>query len=379
MSSSPVRDPLGVGVVGCGYVSDFYLNTIGTYPGLRVVAVHDRDPDRAGRLGASYNVPTVASLDEMFSCADVSLVLNLTNPASHADVTAAALAAGRHVYSEKPLALTLAAGRALVDLAEQRGLALACSPANILGEALQTMWREVRRDAIGSPRLVYAQMDDGAIHLMNYETWVNGTGVPWPYRDEFATGSTMEHAAYHLQPLTTMFGPVRRVVSDVATLMEDKLPAGESGPIAADFSLASLTFASGVVARLTCGIVAPEDHSLVVVGDGGVMRLDDCWDYGSAITVRVLAGRRGRYLREAVPVTLVRPYRHLGRYQASHAMDFPRGVADLADAVLQGRAPRLSAIQALHVLEVELAILAGPGVFEITSSFPTPMPQPWAQ
>src|SRR5699024_10351713 len=106
---------------------------------------------------------------------------------------------------------------------------------------------------------------------------------------EFALGCNIEHSAYHLSALTTLFGPVSRVVADHATLMPNKLPPGEEGHVGPDYVTASLRFDSGVVARLTCSIVAPPDRSLTVVGDGGVLRLDNCWHFGSPVTLRSAA------------------------------------------------------------------------------------------
>ncbi|MCG5211967.1 Gfo/Idh/MocA family protein [Streptosporangium sp. KLBMP 9127] len=369
----------GIAVVGCGYVADFYLNTLEDHPGLTLVGVHDRIAERAVLAAGRHGVRAYEDLPRLLADDRVSIVVNLTNPASHAEVTLAALAAGKHVYSEKPLATHVADGRRIVAEAERRGLLVSCAPANVLGEAFQTLWREIRSGAVGEPRLVYAELDDGAVHLMDYQTWKNSMGSPWPYRDEFAVGCNAEHSAYHLAALTTMFGPVRRVVADHGTLMPDKLPPGEDGPVGPDYVTASLTFGSGVMARLTCSIVAPADRSLTVVGDGGVLRLDNCWDFGSGLTLRAPAGRGHDYLLGARPVDPVRPYAYRKRYAADHRMDFPRGVAELAAAAGERRQPRLSARHALHVLEVTDAMTARHGSTEITSEFAAPEPMTWAR
>jgi predicted dehydrogenase len=370
---------VGIAVVGCGYAADFYLNTLEDHPALTLVGVYDRIADRAGMAARKYGVEEYANLPRLLADDRVSIVVNLTNPASHAEITLAALAAGKHVYSEKPLATTVADGRRIVDEAERRGLLVACAPANVLGEAFQTLWREIRTGAVREPRLVYAELDDGAVHLMNYETWKNSMGSPWPYQDEFAMGCNVEHSAYHLAALTTMFGPVRRVVADHATLMPAKLPPGEEGRIGPDYVTASLTFSSTVKARLTCSIVAPIDRSLTVVGNGGVLRLENCWDFGSPLTLRPPAARGDDYLLAERPVELARPHVYRPRYSADHRMDFPRGIAELADAVRERRQPRMAARQALHVLEVTTAMTAGRGAVTITSDFDPPEPMPWAR
>ncbi|MES0833708.1 Gfo/Idh/MocA family protein [Nocardiopsis tropica] len=372
------RPSTGIAVVGCGYVSDFYLNPLIDHPELTLVGVHDRITERAAAVGERHGVEVYRTLSELLSDDRVQIVVNLTNPESHADVTLAALAAGRHVYTEKPLATDVADGRRIVEEADRSGLLVACAPANVLGEAFQTVWREVREGSVRTPRLVYAQLDDGAVHLMDFPTWHNSTGSPWPYKDEFALGCNIEHSAYHLSALTTLFGPVDRVVADHATLMPDKLPPGEEGGVGPDYVTASLRFGSGVVARLTCSIVAPPDRSLTVVGDGGVLRLDNCWDFGSPITLRTATDPGHDYLLPENEVEHVRPFVYRKHYSADHRMSFPRGIADLASAVEEGRTPRLSARQALHVLEVTLAMTSPTNVTAISSRFDAPEPLPWA-
>jgi len=371
-------ESIGIAVVGCGYVSDFYLSSLADYAELALIGIHDLKSDRAAAVGARHGVQVYKELTELLADDRVRIVVNLTNPDSHSDVTLAALAAGKHVYSEKPLATDLAAGRRIVAEAERTGLLVACAPASILGEALQTLWREIRRGTVQAPCLAYAQLDDGAVHMMGFQDWRNSAGSPWPYRDEFASGCNIEHSSYHLTAMTTMFGPVRRVVADHATLMPDKFPANEDGPVGPDYFTASLTFESGLVSRLTCSIVAPPDRSITVIGEGGVLRLDNCWDLGSGVIFRRAAPGNWAYLEPAKNVPLVRPFVNWNRDSISHPMDFLRGVADLSAAVRADRTPRLSAKQALHVLEVTLAMSSSAGVSVITSEFEQPEPMPWA-
>ncbi|MFD0558172.1 putative dehydrogenase [Stackebrandtia endophytica] len=370
--------PVGVAVVGCGFASDFYLATLAAHPGIRVTALYDRIAERAERAAERFGVPVAENLSALVDREDTLLVVNLTNPAGHAEVTEAALSAGRHVYSEKPLTLDLAAANRLVKLADSQRLVLACAPANVLGESIQTLWREIRSGAIGAPRLVYAELDDGAVHAMRYREWLNDTGVPWPYRDEFEMGCVLEHAGYQLQPLTSMFGPIRRVAAEATTVMPDKFPPDESGPLGPDFATATLTFETGVVARLTCSTVAPKDHSLTVIGDGGVLRLADCWDFGSPITARIVGDWEHSYLTRPTPVEPVRSYTPHEFEYADHRMDFARGVAEAVEAAVTGRPCRLGAAQALHVLEATLAISRGESI-DITSEFTPPEPEDWAR
>lgn len=110
-----------IAIVGCGFVADYYLKTLPSYPELEIAGVMDRIEERASHLAAYHSVPTYRSLEELLADSSVEIVLNLTNPSSHYEVSKAALAAGKHVYSEKPLAMKMSEAKELVELAKQRG------------------------------------------------------------------------------------------------------------------------------------------------------------------------------------------------------------------------------------------------------------------
>jgi predicted dehydrogenase len=374
---------IGIALIGCGYVADFYMATLPNYPKLRLVGVHDVDTERAEKFSAHYGVPSYASLEETLRDNSVQIIVNLTNPHSHYEVTRRALEAGKHVYSEKPFAQEWEQAKELVALAEHRGLVLASAPCSLLGETAQTLWRELRQDAIGRPRLVYAELDDGAIHHMPYRHWISPSGAPWPYADEFRVGPTLEHAGYYLTWLTAFFGPAAEVASFAALVQPEKLDGSREDSFAADFTCACITFHSGVVARLTCSTVAPENHTLQIVGDDGVLSTSECWDYEAEVTLRKRVpgtDSAHHYLTDPQVVPLARPAGRRFRYQDTHDMDFARGVADMGAAVVGEGAPVLGARHALHVLEITLAIAqsTGGGRTVITSKFDEPEPMPWA-
>ncbi|MED7947743.1 Gfo/Idh/MocA family oxidoreductase [Streptomyces sp. BE20] len=366
--------PFGVAFVGCGYVADLYAATLPNHPSLRLTGVHDRDPARSAAFTAHHRVPGYRSLDALLADPAVDAVVNLTNPESHYEVTRAALLAGKHVYVEKPLATDLERARELVELATGRGLRLASAPCGLLGTAAQTAWRALREGRIGTPRLVYAELDDGPILRMPFHEWISPSGAPWPYLDEFETGCTVEHAGYWLTWLTAFFGPVRELTA-FATLLAPNPHVPPGTPLAPDFSLAVLSFESGVTARLTTSIHAPKDYSLRVIGDDGLLTVADSWQYDSPVTVR----RHPDGVPETVPPAEgpARPF----RYPGTHDMDFARGVAELAVAASGSRPTGLPPDHALHVLELTLAISgAGPGaVIRPTTTFAPVPPMPWAR
>ena len=373
---------MNLAIVGCGYVADYYLTTAKLHPELAILGVHDRIPERASALAAAYGLPVYATLDDVWKDRRVEMVLNLTNPRSHYEVSKAALLAGKHVYSEKPLAMSMGEATELVELAEQRGLRLASAPCSVLGEAAQAVLKALRENAVGTVRVVYAEMDDGMVHLMNYRSWRSLSGVPWPYKDEFEIGCTLEHAGYYLTWLVAMFGAAESVTSFASVQVPDKVPGETLSLVSPDFSVACILFRSGVVARLTCGILAPHDHAMRVVGDAAVLYVADAWDYRTPVYLRRWITLRRRTflspLRDRRP--LAKAPHGVIRKKGSHSMDFCRGPAEVAAAVKAGRPSRLSAKFALHVTELALAIHAAPrhgSIHRLVTDVEPIEPMPW--
>ena len=273
MGPGAVRFMKYVAIIGTGFVADLYMSSLQTFPDIALRGVTDRDPDRLAAFAAHWNVPAADSIPALLeTCAPGDLILNLTNPGSHYAVSRECLEAGHHVYSEKPLAMSLGDARALHDLARDKGLMLASAPCSFLSETAQTLWAALRAGEIGTPLAVYAELDDGFISQAPYQGWISASGAPWPARDEFEVGCTLEHAGYYLTWLMMCFGPVRHVVAGAAELDKDKL---DGAPTAPDFSVGILYFDNGVVARLTCSIIAAHDHALRVFGtESGDVRLE---------------------------------------------------------------------------------------------------------
>jgi predicted dehydrogenase len=346
---------MDIAVIGCGFVADYYMATLADHPGLRVVAAMDIVPAHADRFAAYWKVPVHYDLASLMAGASFDMVLNLTNPEAHFEVSRTFLEAGKHVYSEKPFTLRLEDGQALVDLAKARGLVIGAAPCLHLGEAVQAMLREIKAGRIGRPILAYAEMDDDLVGLSTYRNWRSVSGAPWPYEDEFEVGVILEHVGYSLGALMALFGPVKRVVSVSGLLYPGKPCApGKEGP---DYALAALEFEGGVSARLTCSNIGPRDHAVEVIGEDGVMRLEDCWHYGTPVTSRRYMRIRNRFMltpwkRKAAMVPCGPPSKTRG----AGAMDFARGPAELANAIAEGRPSLMPIDFALHLNEVSLAI-----------------------
>jgi predicted dehydrogenase len=375
-----------IAIIGCGYIADSYLSTLSLYPNLQLIGVMDRDQTRSTSFSTRYSVPSYASLEDLLADRNIELVVNLTNPRSHFAVSKACLEAGKHVYSEKPLAMSLAEAEQLVSLAKQKGLHISSAPSRLLAETAQTLWKALREKAVGTVRVVYAEMDHGLTHRMPYKKWLSASGVPWPYKDEFEVGCTVEHAEYVLRLLTAFFGPVESVTAFSSCQIPDKQTEVPLDVVAPDFSVACLKFNGGIVARLTCSIIAHPNRMLRVIGDEGILYTDDISKprcpvhIQRRLTIRrrtILNPWKKTYPMVGPPAREVRE-RPGGR---KREVDFCLGIAEIATALKEGRSSRLSANYCLHTTEVMLAIHnAGDqgGSYRVKTSFDPVEPMPWA-
>jgi predicted dehydrogenase len=367
---------MNTAIIGCGYVADFYATNARAHPEVTLSGAYDASPERARAFAGHFGLATYDALDDVLADESIELVLNLTNPRSHFGVTRACLEAGKHVYSEKPLAMKLDDARSLAALAAERGVRLASAPCSLLSNPAQTAWKAIRDGAIGRVRLVYASFDEGLDAPRRRPwTWRSVSGAPWPAKDEFEIGCTFEHAGYLLTWLAAIFGPARSVTGFSSCLVADKGIAVDG--MAPDFSVGCLEYDEGVVARVTCGLAAPRDKSLVVVGDAGTLVVNDVRNEREPVYVRRepptgAVGQAERLLRwlqartrpltgwvpwprtpwtlhRRLPDVLGTPVRAAGR---GKPVDFLRGVQDLVEAIHEDRPHRLSADLGVHVVEL---------------------------
>jgi predicted dehydrogenase len=350
-----------VAIVGCGNIAERYATRIAEEESLTLVGAVDAVAARAEDLARAFDIRQYKSLEELLGDDDVDLVVNLTSPDAHAAVTAAALEAGKHVHTEKPVALTYDEARWLADLAGRTGRRLSCAPATLLGEAQQTAWKLVREGALGTVRVVYAEANWGRI-----ESW-----HPSP-QALYAVGPLVDVGVYPLTILTAMFGPVRRVSAFGATVQPDRVTLGGETfrPAAPDFVVSLLELDGGVVVRLTSTfwVLHGRQRGIEFHGeDGTALHLDTFLDCDS----RLALTRDGGETYEPVP--LVR--------EPFEGIDWARAVVDLASAVVEGRSHRAGADQAAHVVEVTEAVARSRqvgGPVEVRSAFEPPKPLDWA-
>ncbi|MFW2542734.1 Gfo/Idh/MocA family protein [Primorskyibacter sp. 2E107] len=367
-------------ILGCGFVADLYMRSLAAMPDIRVAGVFDIDAARLDQFCRFWAVPSQPSFEALMAAAPGALVLNLTNPDAHFSTTRACLDAGHPVYSEKPLAMRLDDAKSLHALALAKGLILASAPCSVLGEAAQTLGHALRNGIAGTPRAIYAELDDGFIPQAAYTRWTSESGAPWPYDDEFRVGCTLEHAGYYLGWLIGWFGSVRTVVAASAEVVPEK--AG-TGPFAPDLSVAALFFENGPVTRLTCSIVAKHNHAIRITGDKGVLGCDAAWDNAAKVRFARRMTVRRRLMESPFPrrIRLSGPTHPKVKRWGAAAMNFMLGPAEVLEALRDGRESRLGGDFALHMTEVTLAIQnAGEhsGAQAMTTRCAPMEPMPWA-
>lgn len=264
-----------IAFVGCGYVFDIYMRTRWAHRELDIVGVYDIDIARSAVVSQHYGFKVYQNYEALLADQEVVIVINLTSIHSHYDVIKRALKAGKHVYSEKPLTTDIAQTKELFALAQAQGLILTGAPCNLYSDSIATMWKAIRDGAIGKPVLVYAELDDNPAHLMQLEKIQSPIGAPFPYKEELQEGCTVEHIGYHLVWLCAIFGPALSVTAFSKCLIKQKTNTPLNPADTPDFSVACLTFANGLAARITCSWVAPRDHSFRIIGEEGEISADN--------------------------------------------------------------------------------------------------------
>ncbi len=356
MSESPLR----IGIVGCGNIAGPYARTLQPYPQIELLGASDIDPERAVALVEAYGGQVYPTLDDMLADDRIDLVVNLTIHHAHPAVITRCLEAGKHVHSEKPLALTYGEAKQLVELAEAKGLRLSCSPITFMGEAQQTAWKVIREGTLGTVRVVYCEVNWGRI-----ETWHPN---PSPF---YEVGALFDVGVYPLTLVTTFFGPAVRATAFGTVLHPDRVTK-EGVPFhidTPDWVVAAVVLANGVVVRLTTNFYVGQ-HSkqkgLEFHGDRASLFLDSFQNFHAAVEV---AEFRGEYQ----PVPMVR--------EPFQGTEWGRAVVEMADALRENRPQRATGAQAAHVVEILCAIQQsyreGHPV-AIESTFTPPAPMPWA-
>jgi predicted dehydrogenase len=353
-----VGSPLTFGIIGVGKISEQYFASLPSLPGIRLVAVADVNEARAVEVAGEQGVRAL-SVDALLASPDIDAVLNLTIPAAHVDIDSRALESGKHVFAEKPLALSIAEAADLMQLASRSGLRLGSAPDTVLGTGVQTaravLDSGVIGDAVGAAAFWAAP---------GHESW---HPAPMFYYQP-GGGPLFDMGPYYLTSLITLLGPVVRVSGTVGRSARDRVVetgtlAGTPIPVDVDTHVtAILTHRSGVSSTVTMSfeVWASRAPHIEIFGTAGTLAVPDPNLFSGVVEVFTETNP------EWTAVETLAGYEGAGR---------GFGLADMAHAIETGRPHRASGDLAFHVLEIMESILVAGAehrVVDILSSVERP-------
>jgi predicted dehydrogenase len=328
---------IGIGIIGCGNISQAYFNGANLFEVLHVVACADIRPELA-KAKAEENGCKAQTVEELLANPDVQLVINLTIPAVHAEVSLAALNAGKHVHCEKPLAVSLEDGAKVIKTAEAKGLLVGCAPDTFMGAGYQTCRKIVDDGWLG--RVV-----SGTAFMMGRgpEAWHPNPAFFY----QVGGGPMFDMGPYYVTALIHLLGPVKRVSAITSKAYEKRIATckEEFGrmlqvDVPTHYS-GSLEFHSGAVISMTISFdVHQHSHSPIeLYGTEGSLQAPDPNGFDGPVKLWTPSSK------EWSNVALSHPYRMNSR---------SIGAADLAYAILSDgkRQHRASGALAYHALEV---------------------------
>jgi len=331
---------VGIGVIGCGVISKAYLKATQRFPILDLKAVADMRSEAAEARGAEFGVPGMR-VDQMLKRDDIEIVVNLTVPLAHTDVSLAVLNAGKHVHSEKPLGVNLVEAAKVMDLAAQKNLRVGCAPDTFLGGGHQTARKLIDDGVIGTPVA-------GSAFFMcpGHELWHPAPGFYYLR----GGGPMLDMGPYYITDLVQLLGPVASVMGSTARPKSERLVTsqpmkGTLIPVEVATHVAgTLEFESGAVVSIAMSFDVPKHRHLPIeiYGDKGAMLVPDPNKFGGEVQVAKAGGEW-----EPMPLS----HGHVeGNFRSI-------GVADMATAIVANRPHRASGALAFHVLEVMEAFL----------------------
>lgn len=342
---------LGVGIIGCGNISAAYLRLAPLFRNIEIRACADINPQAAEARAAEFGI-IAQSIDALLQNDDIDIVVNLTVPDAHYTVSKQILAAGKHVYSEKPLVLSVEQGLELKALADGRCLKVGCAPDTFLGGAHQLARREIDSGNVG-------RITSGTCHVMSHgmEHW-------HPNPDFFfraGGGPILDLGPYYIANLINLLGPVQRVaaLTSAATstrVIRSEPRKGEIIPVETPTTIqALLEFEQGATVTLMASwdVWAHRHANMELYGTEGSLYLPDPNFFGGEVLL-------AKPESSAVAVEAWdHPFGIENEQHSSGMMANYRtaGLADMAAAILGGREMRCSLERALHGVEVMLSIL----------------------
>ncbi|UCG23252.1 MAG: Gfo/Idh/MocA family oxidoreductase [Chloroflexota bacterium] len=328
-----------VGFIGCGNIFGAYVRGCRAFEILEVAACADILPEKARAAAAEHGVAKAVSVEELLADDSVDIVVNLTVPLVHAQVSQSILDAGHHLYSEKPLAIDREDGREVMASAGEKGLLVGCAPDTFLGGGQQTCRKLIDDGWIGEPV--------GATAFMlsrGPESWHPNPAFFY----QPGAGPLFDMAPYYLTALVHLLGPIRRVAGATRITFAERIATsearfGERLPVSVPtHSTALLDFAGGPIAALITSfdVWSSTLPRIEIYGSEGTLIVPDPNIFGGPVRLRRPGDDDWRDM----------PLSH------SDAVRRGVGVADMAYAIKFGRQHRASGDMAYHVLDVMQAV-----------------------
>jgi predicted dehydrogenase len=347
-------------VIGCGNISDTYLQNLGSlFDNLEVSAVADLEADRAREKAAKHGIAKACSVDELLADDSIQVVLNLTPPAAHAEICMAALTAGKHVHTEKPLAISLRDADRVLALAHKKGLRVGAAPDTFLGAGIQTCVRLINEGTIGIPIAATAFM---ANH--GHESW-------HPNPDFFYAqggGPVFDMGPYYFTALIALLGPAHHVSGSVRRTFPHRVIGsgpreGEVIPVQIPTHAAgTIDFEIGAIATflLSFDVWGARLPHIEVYGSEGSLSVPDPNTFGGPVLLKTRDEAEWREVPLALPF-------------ATNSSGL--GLSEMMRAVEEGRPHRASGALGMHALEIMHAIHDASGTGKsVTLRYPCPRP-----
>ena len=338
---------LGIGIIGCGNISAAYLRLAPLYKGIEMRAVADLNMDAAKARASEFGV-RAETVDDLLAADDIDIIVNLTIPAAHFEVSSRILEAGKHVYSEKPFVLTLEEGSKIKELAHARNLRVGSAPDTFMGGAHQQARQMIDEGTLGD-------IISGTAFVMSHgmEDW-------HPNPDFFflpGAGPILDIGPYYVTNLIQLIGPVRKVAAFTSTPSKTRTilsepRKGEEIPVKTPTTIHGiLEFANGAVITLAASwdVWAHGHTPMELYGTKASLDVPDPNFFGGDLTITPANG----------PAELVQPWDHpFGVINEDGRANYrTAGLSDMAIAIQDGRAHRCSMEMALHAVEVMGAFL----------------------
>ena len=358
---------VGIGFIGVGVISDTYLENLTSFPDVEVLILGDVDTERARAQAEKWGVPAAGTPEEVLAHPGVELVVNLTVPAVHVTVSAAAVAAGKHVWTEKPLGLDRESSAALLRDAAAAGIRIGSAPDTVLGPGFQTAKRAIADGLIGRP--LFAQT---SFQTQGPDLWHPNPGFLFAH----GAGPLLDMGPYYFSALVSLFGPVDRVAAIGTKALEQRQihtgpQAGSVFPVEVPSTISVLTaFEAGQQAQSLLSFdSALERHGIMEIhGTEGSLVLPDPNRFAGRIAYVKPLG----VLADGVQIE--QPWHEVE--QQGVVVGRGLGVLDMVRALAEDRPHIASGELGLHVLDIMLSAQtsAADGSFVTVDSTVAPVP-----